>query len=79
MVFTCYSKAVFVYKKLIEKGYKVNLVSTPCKISSGCSHSIRFKEEDFSIVKSETEKNNIVPKAIYKIVLQNNKESYELL
>lgn len=79
MVFACYNKAVFLYNKLVKNGYKVKLVATPCKISSGCSHSIRFNEENFEIVKNEAEKNNIKPKAVYKIVLQDGKENYKLL
>ncbi len=79
MVFTSHNRAVFLYDRLIRKKYRIKLVSTPCEISKGCSHSIRFRDEDFQAIKNEANKNNITPRAIYKIVLKGNKESYELI
>ncbi|AKN32535.1 hypothetical protein Ccar_17380 [Clostridium carboxidivorans P7] len=79
MVFPCYSKAMLIYNKLMEKGCKVNFISTPCEITLGCSYSIRFNEENFEIVKSELKINNIKAKSVYKIVLQDNKEAYQLI
>lgn len=79
ILFNSYNNAVFVYKKLIKKGYKVNLISTPCTISSGCSYSVKFSEEDLPIVKNEAERNNIKIKAVYKIVLQQNTIDYKLI
>lgn len=45
LVFSSHNQAVYLYNWLIKKGYPVELVSTPCKISSGCTQSIKFGEE----------------------------------
>ncbi|WPC41343.1 DUF3343 domain-containing protein [Clostridium sp. JS66] len=79
MVFSSYSKALLIYNKLTKKGCKVNFISTPCEITLGCSYSIRFNEESFEIVKSELKNNSIKAKSVYKIVLQDNKEAYQLI
>lgn len=79
MVFTSHNRAVFLYDRLIRKRYRIKLVSTPCEISQGCSHSIRFRDENFTAIKNEADRNNITPRAIYKIVIKGNKETYELI
>lgn len=79
IIFPSYNRAVFMYDKLVKEGYKVRIISTPCTISSGCSYSIRFSEENLTIIKNKVEKNNIKVKAVYKIVLQDGNETYKLL
>lgn len=72
LVFKSYNQAVLLYNELLKKGCKIELVSTPCRLSRGCSQSIVFAASDIKKVIEGTKNNNVIVKGIYAIV--QNKE-----
>jgi hypothetical protein len=76
LVFTSHNQAVFLFNKLIKKGYKVELVSTPCSLSVGCTQSIKFMEKDMQIIKTEIQVSNMKVRGIYKIIKNGPKYTY---
>lgn len=79
VVYPGHNTATLLYQRLLRQLCKVELVSTPVKISYGCSHAIRFKERYMDIVNVEINKIKIKPKGIYKIVKKAKLENYEKL
>ena len=65
------------YQRLLKRSCRVDSVSTPTRIYSGCSHAIRFKETYMDIVIEEIGNINIKPKGLYRIVKNGRLESYE--
>ena len=76
LVFASHNQAVFLFNKLIKKGYKVELVSTPCTLSVGCTQSIKFMEKDIQAIRNEAQISNMIVKGIYKIVKNRAKYTY---
>lgn len=76
LVFESYNQAILLYRKLLEKKCIVELISTPCRISRGCSQSVVFTVEETKVVIEEAKKNNIVVRGIYKIVTINGVKNY---
>ncbi len=76
LVFTSHNQAVFLFNKLLKKGYKVELVSTPCSLSAGCTQSIKFMEKDLQTIKTEAKISSMKVRGIYKIVKSSNKYTY---
>ena len=76
VVYAGHNMSALLYQKLLKK-CEVELVSTPVKVSYGCSQSIKFKEKDMAIVIAETGKMKIPPKGIYKIIKNKRLENYE--
>ncbi len=76
VVYPGHNMAALLYQKLLKK-CEVELVTTPVKISYGCSQSIRFKEKDLEIVIAETGRLKNRPKGIYKIIKNGRLENYE--
>lgn len=76
LVFISNNFATLVYSNLKKKDYNIELISTPCSISSGCSHSIRFPEEYLDEMKEQAEKNKLCVKGIYKISRVEDKIQY---
>lgn len=70
------NRAAFLYKKLIELGYDVEIMATPCKLSNGCTKSIKCRREQFDIIKEQAQKYNIIVKAIYEMLIVNGKYRY---
>lgn len=79
LVFISNNYAVMVFNKLVKKGLSVELISTPCTISAGCSQSIRFEEKYLEKMKEELKLNRICIKGIYKIRKEEGKEDYILV
>lgn len=77
VVYPGHNVAALLYQKLVKKSCKVELVSTPSKISYGCSKAIRFKEIYMNIVKDEIRKIEIKPKGVYRIIKKGKLENYE--
>ena len=77
VVYAGQNMAVYLYQKLLKKACNVELVSTPAKIYRGCSHSVKFNEDDMDAVMGETKKISMRPKGIYKIIMNGRYESYE--
>ena len=63
----------------MNKGCGVEIVSTPCTISSGCTQSIKFPEMYMESVLSHAKLMNMNIKGVYKIVKKGYSESYELV
>jgi Protein of unknown function (DUF3343). len=76
LVFASHNQAVFLYNRLIKLGLKVELISTPCRLSAGCTQSLKFNEDLLTVVRSEAIKSNMMIRGIYKIVRENNKTNY---
>lgn len=74
-VFESKNHAVELYYYLNkEKYYQYELVSTPCKIKSGCSYSIKFNDfKYYDFLHKLAAKNNRSILAIYSIKRQNGK------
>jgi hypothetical protein len=76
LVFESYNQAMLLYNKILQRKCKVELVSTPCRLSRGCSQSIVFLGDDTTVVIEELKKSNIVIRGVYKIVNKNDKIEY---
>jgi hypothetical protein len=76
MVFRSNNHAMLVYNELVKTGCRVNLVSTPCKLSSGCSKSLVFNSTDTEKVIAAVKKNNALIGRIYKIVINQGRRDY---
>jgi Protein of unknown function (DUF3343). len=76
LVFESYNQAMLLYNELLKKECKVELVSTPCRVSRGCSQSIVFTAADIKKVTEETKKNKVIVKGIYRIVKNNGFNDY---
>ena len=77
VVYPGHNIAALLYQRLLKKSCKVELVSTPVKISYGCSQAIKFKEVYMDIVSVEIGKFDIKPKGIYRIIRKGKFENYE--
>ncbi len=67
VVFLSNNHANYVFNELRKKGVEIEIVTTPCKISSGCSQSIRFRERSINRIKEVIKKFNVPTKGIYKL------------
>lgn len=70
------NRAAFLYKKLIELGHDVEIMATPCKLSNGCTKSIKCRREQLDIIKDQAQKYNITVKAIFQIIIEKGKYKY---
>lgn len=73
------SHSTLLYKKLLGKGCKIELISAPSDISIGCTKAIRFDESDTNIVVQEIKNSKLIIRGIYKIVNEGNRISYVLI
>lgn len=73
------SHSTLLYKNLLRKGCKVELISAPSDISIGCTKAIRFDESDTNIVAQEIRNSKLSVKGFYKIVNHSNRTSYILI
>lgn len=76
LVFATHNHAVLLYRRLAKLGCKIELISTPCRISAGCTQSLKFKEDYFNLVKEEAAKINVITRGIYKICRRGSKTNY---
>ncbi|WML35830.1 DUF3343 domain-containing protein [Clostridium sp. OS1-26] len=56
LIFKSYNQAMLLYNELLKRDCDVELVSTPCRLSKGCSQSIVFKTKDAKKVIEEAQK-----------------------
>lgn len=77
VVYPGHNIAVLLYQRLLRKLCKVELVTTPVKISYGCSQAIKFTETYMNIVTAEIQKIDVKPKGLYKIVRKGRFDDYE--
>ena len=73
------SHSILLYKKLLSKGCKIELISAPSGIARGCTKAIRFDESDTDIVIQEIKKSKLIVKGIYKIIKDRNGTKYVLV
>lgn len=76
LVLKSYNQATLLYKRLLERGCNVELVSTPCRISKGCSQSLMFRAEDTKVIIEEAKNNNVEISGIYRRNKKGNTYSY---
>jgi len=76
MVVESHNQATLLYNELLKRKCKVELISTPNKLSKGCSRSIIFNVEDVKIVIEEGKKSKARITGIYKIVTNVNGIDY---
>ena len=77
VVYAGHNAAALLYQRLLRRLCKVELVSTPIRISYGCSQAIKFKEAYMDIVIEEIEKIKLKPKGTFKIIKKAKLENYE--
>lgn len=66
------------YRILEAKGYRFEVVSTPCHIAKGgCGYCLKFPEEYIDIIINEGIANNIPVREIYRIVQRYSSNRYE--
>lgn len=70
------NRAAFLYKKLVELGYNIEIMATPCNLSNGCTKSIKCRREQLDIIKEQAQRYNITVKAIFQIIEENRKYKY---
>ncbi len=76
MVFQSGNHAMLLYKELLGEGCRVNIISTPCRLSRGCSQSIVFNASDSQKIVEVAKKHNIVAANVYKIVINQGRRDY---
>ncbi len=71
----------FVYKldsALERRGYKFEIVSTPCHVvKGGCGLCLKFPEEYLNVVEREAVTCNTPIKAIYRVIPGFSRNRYE--
>lgn len=77
IVYPGHNTAMLLYKRLLKKSCNVELVSTPIKISYGCSQAVKFKGIYMDIINEEIKKICINPKGIYKIYKSGRFDKFE--
>lgn len=77
MVIASSSQATYLYNKLMKKGINVEFISTPAKISSGCSKSIIFNSKDTKEIVLEIKNTRVKINGIYNIV--RNEKDYDYI
>lgn len=76
MVFASHSQATFLYNELKNKGISVEFISTPVKITLGCSKALILKAEDLRISVIEASKIRAKVNGIYKMIKNENDYDY---
>ena len=76
LVFESHNQAILLFNKLIKLGYAVELVTTPCDLSVGCSQALKFKDKDMSLISSEAQKNLIRVNGIYLVEKKGKNTEY---
>ena len=76
LAFRSYNQAMLIYHKLLGSGCNIELVSTPCRVSRGCSQSILFRPEDVKKIIEIAKNSRVAIKGIYKIIDNNGKKEY---
>ena len=77
IVYPGHNTALLLYRRLLKRSCFVELVSTPIKISYGCSQAVKFNEIYLDTINEEVLKINIRPKGIYKIDKSGRIDKYE--
>lgn len=78
MVFSSNNYASLLYSELLKKNYKVEIISTPCSLSAGCSESLKFPEKDLTAVLNIAKELKVPYKKIYLMKVVNREYKYIL-
>jgi hypothetical protein len=76
IIFDSYNQAMMLYNELTKTECELQLVSTPCGLSKGCSLAIIFGIEDTKKIIDAVKNNNIRAAGIYKIIKNHNLVNY---
>lgn len=76
-VFKSQNHAIYLYGILNKKEIPIKIIQTPCKISTSCTHSIKFEEKYINIIINEIKNSGIKIRGIYKIIVHEGKKKYE--
>lgn len=76
-VFKSQNHAIYIYGILNSKGIVTKIIQTPCKISTSCTHSIKFEEKYMNIIMSEIKNSGVKIRGIYKIINHEGRKEYE--
>ncbi|MCY6370546.1 DUF3343 domain-containing protein [Clostridium ganghwense] len=76
IVFNSSNESIHLYKILKDKRYDVEIMSTPCTISAGCSRAIKVQEREIHFVIEEIRRNKVSIRGIYKKVYKDSKFYY---
>jgi hypothetical protein len=63
-------------KTLKENDIKLTIMPVPREVSASCGLSVKFNLEEFNRVRTLAEKNDILIKKYYKIILEEGKRRY---
>lgn len=77
IVFSSSNYSMKLYKLLKEKKYKVEMISTPCTLSAGCSRALRVRKKDIVAIKEVIKREKIVIRAIYEKIINGRKIYYK--
>lgn len=77
IVFSSSSFSMRLYKILKEARYKVDLISTPCTLSAGCSRAVKVNKDDLDEIKELIKEKKIKIKAIYEKILNGRRFYYK--
>ncbi|EDS76818.1 conserved hypothetical protein [Clostridium botulinum C str. Eklund] len=77
VVFNSSSDSIHMFKILKDQRLKVDLVSTPCTITSSCSRAIKFLLSDLERVIESIKEYKINVKGVYEKVYSNSTFFYK--
>lgn len=77
IVFNSTLDSMHMFKILKDQRLKVEIISTPCTISAGCSRAIKFFKEDIDKVRESIKKESIFVKGIYEKIYNTKSFFYE--
>lgn len=63
-------------KTLKENDIKLTIMPVPREVSASCGLSVKFNLEEFNRVRTLAEKNDILIKKYYEIILEEGKRRY---
>lgn len=63
-------------KTLKENDIKLTIMPVPREVSASCGLSVKFNLEEFNRVRALAEKNDILIKRYYEIILEEGKRRY---
>jgi len=72
IVLNCSSDSIHLFKLLKDERIDVDIMSTPCTISAGCSRSIRIQEKEMETAKQVIKTSKIIIKGIFKKVYRGS-------
>lgn len=76
-VFKSQNHAIYIYGVLNSKGIATKIIQTPCKISTSCTHSIKFKQKYINTILDVIKSRGVKIRGIYKIIMHEGKKEYK--